>query len=133
MVKNAANFLILLLILILGCETPEMEKVSQPLIGEWLWVESSGGFAGTTILPKDNERVLLAFHKNGTFTIKLNGKETETGNYTVELQPSIFNQEQTYLLVYKNGISQGFQFEQKKLYLTDEVYDGFSHTYVKNE
>jgi hypothetical protein len=69
-------FILLLLTMGAGCEIDRNNYNPNSIIGKWMWLYSTGGFAGNTIYPKKGQTVTLELTKDSLFIERDNG-ETE--------------------------------------------------------
>lgn len=130
--KRKLHYLLMLTCMV-ACVS--IDKVtSKELTGSWLWQSSSGGIAGIIINADPAHARVLMFSKNGRFEEYLDSKLIRESSYQVENGKSITSEEPIPLIHYGNGyISQSFILSGNTLTLFDEVYDGYTSTYVQVE
>lgn len=103
------------------------------LEGSWEWISSSGGFAGTVRTPESTGEKRQIEFRGTRQLLFVNGEKVEERKIGFTQGESIFSQEKTLILRYENDAvpqSAGFR-GRDTLVLRDEVYDGFSSTYVR--
>lgn len=128
-IKNF-TFLILVMSLLISCESNSNIDDSSSISGNWIWVESSGGIAGQTNTPESTgNQIELEISQ---YTIKRfeNGELKSELTYKIEIGESIRSTEKVKLIVYENDWKQSFEKRGKKLYLYDECYDCFQNEYL---
>jgi hypothetical protein len=124
------NLLWFFVFIMFSCEN---EEPQNQIIGSWRWVVSQGGIAGLTIKPDENNQKQMVFDKNGIFTLIENGKTTISIKYVLSLEKSITSQDKVPMIVFpdENAMNLSYSIKGDSLYLFEEVYDGFGHTYVR--
>lgn len=123
-------FLILAILILISCESHSNIDDSSSIIGNWIWVESSGGIAGETNTPESTgNQIELEINK---YTVKRfeNGELMSELAYKIEISESIRSTEKIEMIVYENDWKQSFEKHGKKLYLYDECYDCFQNEYI---
>jgi hypothetical protein len=106
-----------------------------PLIGNWQWVQSSGGFAGKVENATESTVVkLLIFDKDGNVSQVENEKETLKDTYTIVRVKSIFTGNETDAVKYANSTKiQSFLIRNDSLFLSEECHDCYNHVYVRKK
>jgi len=109
---------------------PELQKV----FGKWQWVSTSGGFAGKTITPaseKYNQR--LEFTHDGTYKKYKNDSLVDGKNFSFSQSKSIHGLKQVWIISFdESSLKMAVLFlGPDTMILNEQVYDGFSHTYVR--
>ena len=125
----------ILSIFVSGCtkDRPANSDVER-LYGIWNWVQSSGGFAGVTTTPATaGYTKTLEFNNDGSYKWFKNGTLQGETKFTLTEGSSIFTSGTAHLIKYHNDfITQSVTFgEQDTLFLSDECYDCFGHTYTR--
>lgn len=113
------------------------------LFGKWRWLESSGGIGGVTINPvTESYSLTIEFTEKGIFKSFKNGKETDKCKFELSEGPSIMGIQTDAIINYidRSGFlglhhdswkqSAGFN-GNDTLILYDEMYDGFIHSYIR--
>ena len=123
-------FALFLSLILLGCESNE---VKPSLVGSWKWVESQGGIAGLTIKASESDQREMIFDSKGNFTMIQNGKTITQAKYELKNAKSITSTELKPMIIFPNEDAMNLSYEitGNNLYLFEEVYDGFGHTYVR--
>ena len=142
------SFILLIVLfssLFFGCkkESTDIEfpnSQSKQLIGSWKWVESSGGFTGSTINPTtEGFSDQMEFSEKGKNYKFREGEEMIIRNFEFEEKKSIFNSQIVYMIKYTstsegnlNNWFQSYHFiGNDSLFLSDECYDCYGHLYVR--
>ncbi|HLO45434.1 MAG TPA: hypothetical protein VK175_13945 [Leadbetterella sp.] len=123
-------FALFLSLILLSCESNE---VKPSVVGSWKWVESQGGIAGLTIKASESDQREMIFDAKGNFTMIQNGKTITQAKYELKNAKSITSTELKPMITFPNEDAMNLSYEitGNNLYLFEEVYDGFSHTYVR--
>jgi hypothetical protein len=102
-------FALLFWLLLMGCEA---ENANLAIVGNWKWVQSKGGIAGLTIKPSEADQREL---------------------YELKNAKSITSMELLPMIVFPNEdtMNMSYTIKNDSLFLIDEVYDGFGHTYFR--
>lgn len=125
--------MILLIIGMAACSKEEEIIKADNLTGEWRWVLKTGGIAGVYEKPKNDEVVILILNSDKTFKYLLNGKETSDGNYGLTKGESILLNKEVNIIVFNEHQKQMYELSGDSLYLSEDFYDGFNYTYVRNK
>jgi len=121
----------LTLISLLGCcKTHELAFEDQ-LVGQWQWVESTGGIDGRTDTPNNTGKEIILEFSTTTLRTFLNGSLDTEISYEVQLGSTIYSTDPTELIIYENGSKQSVQLKAAELILLDECYDCFQHRYTR--
>jgi hypothetical protein len=109
---------------------------STSLAGEWRWISSTGGIAGTTITPTsagyERKLVLTSDFKFSRYKDALLEK---SGTYEITKAKSIYKTELVDFIKFSDGTSSVIMTQTaEELSLADNFYDGFSEVYqrIKN-
>lgn len=110
----------------------EQDSVNNELVGTWKWVESTGGIAGVTLKPDSGVVRILSFKENGDFSVSENGQNLVQTTYTITSDTSIYNHEKVPMIKFKDEgqLTRSFSIKADTLFLSDEVYDGFTSKYL---
>lgn len=115
----------------INCSNDDEININQKLIGEWKWIESSGGIQGETINPQttgENRNIEITSDKIKYFT---NGVLISEFDYYLIKGESIRTNEKIDLMVYENDRKQSIVLNENKLILYDECYDCYQNEYIK--
>ncbi|MCJ7758302.1 MAG: hypothetical protein MUP24_09145 [Gillisia sp.] len=107
------------------------EKTTGEIIGNWNWIGSSGGIAGTTETPESTgDERKLEISKD---SIKgyLNGALNLKTKYTVETRKSLLFNEPRKMIISENGFKQIIDFDGDDLILIGDCNDCFTSGYKK--
>jgi hypothetical protein len=80
-------FALLLSLLVLSCATEPTVQPQTGLEGRWLWIESSGGFTGSTQKPEPGYSLIYEFSSDGSFKSYANGEPSNSLNYVLVKAP----------------------------------------------
>ncbi len=130
----AAITIISLFTLAIGCKEAKTEIDNAPLIDQWRLVQISGGIEGKTTNPDAYNTTILEFTKEGNYIETKNGQTQRQGKYSVSKGQSIYTHQRASLIKFEGSSTvSSFNFNTKRdsLYLNDEVYDGFTYSYVR--
>lgn len=110
----------------------ESQNQSNPLGGSWLWVQTSGGFAGIKKRAEDTGKVeLWSFSGDGVFTKTINGTvELETSYSIADERSMIYRDTRSILTI--EGMRYVITISSDGLSLQEDVYDGFAHEFSRN-
>ncbi len=115
----------------LSCSKEVKTQVNVEIIGKWIWVETSGGFAGTITTPKSTgNRITIEFTKT-SYIKYINGKLDAEMSYIIEPGNSIRKEGKTDLIIYENEKKQSIELKGDKLILFDECFDCFQNEYIR--
>ena len=131
-------------LLIFVCYSFGYSQQANPkkLIGNWNWIQSSGGFAGQIINPKTTGYdIQIEFTKNGLYKEGKDKKIDHQYKYRIKLGKTIYSQEPTDIIKYispsdskEEIISDSFEFKGKDtLILKNECRDCFIKMYVRRK
>ncbi len=120
--------LIVSLILLSACTADNL--VDNQIIGDWIWIQSSGGITGKTETPESTQTTKkLSITKKTVKYFVNNTLESEIG-YRLDLGESIRG-ENSKLIIYDSGNKQSYEIIENNLFIYDNCYDCFQHTYLK--
>jgi hypothetical protein len=123
---------IILFFTILACKKQDTAPQESALAGKWEWLESQGGKTGMTVKASQVNNRQLVFTHNGDFEMIENGESKIKTNYVIREGSSITSAEKVPLIYYRSNYwQQSYQVRRDSLFLTDEVYDGYRHIYLK--
>jgi len=118
--------------LFLGCSNSEVPSLQSELLGEWQWIESSGGIAGVTHTPESTGEEHVLIFRSNTVKKYINNTLVSETNYSIE-QVDSSSGERVDLFVYDDGgIDRRIQLDGNYLILYDyNVSDGFQYEYQR--
>ena len=123
-------FLFLTLTVLISCSTTDNDSADQ-IIGEWVWIESSGGLAGTTETPESTEKEIILQISNNSIKQFVNGTLESERPYNIERSESVLFGDVREMIVYDNGFRQIFSTTGKQLILTGDCNDCFQAEYER--
>ncbi|MGR3810590.1 hypothetical protein [Jiulongibacter sp. NS-SX5] len=116
---------------LVSCQTTDPAP-SNPLLGKWQWVKSTGGIAGTTILADSSNASVIQFGNDSSFVFSRTGFDTITSTYSISNGTSITSTDLEPLITVANAsFKWSFAVTESELVLFDQVYDGYTHNYVR--
>ncbi|WP_080054152.1 hypothetical protein [Spirosoma aerolatum] len=133
-------FVLLGAMLLVGCHK---ETASPAYVGNWIWSQSAGGFAGIVYKPKAGEQVLLRLDEAGKLTITRSDTLFFSSDYSVQQAKNpdeyvlTVSNKKVYSGAVKNFVpvlygNQQMIFQTGKLTLYDiDITDGFSHIFIR--
>ena len=124
------KYAILVFTLFFQCEKSDIAM--EEIYGDWRWVQSSGGFANIIYEASNPDQRVVSFGQDGTFKMVYNKQEIVYTTFSIALEKSISHSEKVEVINYANqAIRQSFTIKNDSLTLFDEVYDGFTHLYLR--
>ena len=131
--KKAVLFFVFIILTSCSSENSSISK-NKSLEGKWNWVQSTGGFAGTTSTPESSNQVIYIEFSGNSFKKYINGTLSADLTYVIKTQKSIFGGEKP-MLVSDNPIKDfgaiSFEIIGDKLHLNDECNDCYASVYVR--
>jgi len=129
----------LFLSLIIGCETATENQQENDLYGTWQLKIISGGFAGISdTLNIFEEKRVVSFHEDNSFSYFYNDSLTLEGKYLVKQDEVIFSSEKQDVIVYYDYNSDinvendaVYYLSTDTLVLADNYVDGFVRLYTR--
>ena len=135
--KTIRNILIVFFsVLLISCESnPTNEnKISSGIAGDWLWKNTSGGFAGTTTTPINGNVHILKITSDSNFVELRNDTTTFTDKFTTR-HNTFDDSSQSYLLIDFSTSRRFNLFVTKEttdsLVLSDMMMDGYISVYTR--
>ena len=125
------NHLLLLFIgiILISCSNDNDDSTGKGIIGNWNWIESSGGINGRTETPTSTGNEIKLEISNSIVKKYLNGNMISELNYSIELEE--YNGEQRQIIVYENQYSQVISLNGNHLILQDRCADCFQNEYTR--
>lgn len=126
-----------LTVFLASCEREDVAIAQeyQSIIGEWKWVESSGGIAGLTYKASNIDSRKRIYNADGTFETFHNDSLESKGTYRIVIGNTIRDENQQPLIQYtttdSSEYTQSFDVSAEHLVLFDEFYDGFTNLYTR--
>lgn len=126
------NLIFFIAFIISNCTT-ENDTITEPqIIGNWNWIESTGGIDGRTDTPSSTgNQIDLIISENSIKKI-VNGVEHSNSNYTIDNKQSILFGDKREMLTFENDFNQTFSVTHDQLILIDECTDCFRNVYSRN-
>ena len=124
-------FLFLTLSVFISCSTTTDNDSADQIIGEWVWIESSGGLAGTKETPESTEKEIILQISNNSIKQFVNGTLESDRTYHIERKESVIFGDVREMIVYDNGFWQIFSTTGKRLILTGDCNDCFQAEYER--
>lgn len=105
---------------------------SKKLFGSWTYDGNTGGFTGAGGSNRFSVDSSVEFTESGIFKVYVGSVQQSQKNFTIELKESIYDVSPREALVYDNGEYETFQIFNDTLYLSDELYDGYTYRFIRN-
>ena len=116
---------------LLSCSTTTNHDSADQIMGEWVWIESSGGLAGTTETPESTEKEIWLQISNNSIKQFINGTLESDRTYKIERRESVIFGDLRDMIIYGNGFRQIFSTTGNKLILTGDCNDCFQSEFVR--
>jgi hypothetical protein len=72
----------LLILVLFSCRKEKTTYSNQKVVGQWRWIQSSGGFIGNQVVkPATTEFVTVTLSKDFTYVASLNNQPMSRGNF----------------------------------------------------
>jgi len=116
-----------------GCEVSTILPAEGPLVGEWSWVEATGGIAGVTITPASTGQTIVLRFDDERVELVRNDELERTVEYRAVTKPDGSGLE----LTYDGPLLTGFESqtaslpEEDVLILTDPCCDGYEYRFER--
>ena len=104
--------------------TPTEE--SKALFGSWQYKSNSGGFSGAGENAAFSSENWIEFTEKGVFRQYKGSKKESQKRFKIELKESIYDSDLRPAIVYRNKKYETFQIVVDTLYVSDEIYDGYT-------
>lgn len=133
--KKLSFFLITITFFTFSCTKEEIvaQNSTSTLTGEWRWVSSTGGIAGTTITPETAgyERKLVLTN-DMTYSRYKDNVLQNSGKFEITKEKSIYKTELVDFIKFDDGTKSVIQGNTSdELLLADNFYDGFGETFKR--
>ncbi len=117
--------------LIWGCSNDNSDIGLDSIVGNWVWVRSSGGIAGTTETPESTgKNVRLEITNDSTRTF-VNGNLVSSQKYTLETRESLLFKAPRTMKVSEEGFRTIVEFDNGNLILIGDCFDCMSSVYKR--
>ena len=130
----------ILVLITLSCDDDDPVSVKDKLVGEWFWVQSTGGWTGGTITPDSvGYSIILSFEEDGTYRkfqndtlVFICSYTIERKEYNTELRDFLIIEDPDQMPPYCYQVDQVIEFETANtLKLIENCFDCYVHTYLK--
>ncbi|NWJ50349.1 MAG: hypothetical protein HXX14_05750 [Bacteroidetes bacterium] len=132
--KSVFHVIIIALFGIMGCtKTTDENTASADLIGNWQWVKTSGGIAGTIQTPTTlGYTYMVTYTKEGRFLqYDKDNKLAYDESYVVSRATSILDNKERDMVTLDAATTFSFEIRNDSLFLYQEAYDGSNVTFIK--
>jgi hypothetical protein len=128
------SFLIIFSILLftLSCENSTSTNSEDKLVGEWIWIQSGGGYFGVILNPDSvGYNLKIVFEKDGMYKEYKDDLLVIESHYEIEQkQYGANNEKRDFLIIEGNHVEQLIEFEDSNnLNLIDNCMDCYVHKY----
>lgn len=128
-------YVFLIVLFFVSCDKEkDTEKNStniKELQGFWRWTSSTGGIAGSTHTPESTNVSKFIYIGDHVISFYKDGAQKRAETFEIQSNTSIYNHQNTPMFVFE-GYQQSFETEGNVLLLKDELYDGFVHSYKRD-
>lgn len=116
-------------------ETSSSESEFSKYTGTWLWIKTTGGFAGVEITPAEGTSLKISFDEFGRFRLYRNDSLKVIATSTVKQSKNVYD-----IISYSDITTFNFSFDSSNDYaylqndtlsLWDGMYDGFFSAFKK--
>lgn len=115
--------------LFFACSDDSNDKHNK-LVGNWNWIETSGGIIGTSITPESSGNTIKLNISDSEIKKYINSKLETVLTYTIKTGKSILGGTKE-MIVYDNETIQSFTITDNVLVIHEESYDGYQYVYQK--
>ncbi|WP_298520088.1 hypothetical protein [uncultured Kordia sp.] len=118
---------------LLSCSNDDDQTAvtNSSIIGNWSWIQSSGGIGGWTHTPESTGTIQQLQISATTIKRYINNELVSETNYTIETGESIILSGEHELLIEDNEFRNIIQFHDGNLFLTGDCNDCFISEYAK--
>ena len=132
-----STFLIIFSILFftLSCDDSTSPNSEDKIVGEWIWIQSSGGWTGGIINPDSvGYNIKIVFEKDGVYKEYKDDSLSIKSHYIIEhKQYGANNEKRDFLIIEDHHVGQLIEFEDSnKLNLIENCMDCYVHNYYKS-
>lgn len=114
----------------LSCSNDDHD-IDDQVLGNWEWIQSSGGIAGTTETPDSTGNSIMLEITRTAIKQFINGTLSFETGYSIKSQESTIFGGIRNMIIYENGFKQSFERVGNKLFLSGECNDCFLSEYEK--
>ena len=107
---------------------------SVTLVGQWLWVQSSGGLQGKIITPPAGDRSTVRFTSDWKYYSYSHDTLKGSTSYSLIRDKTIYSRDSLDVIVFQDSSMPNLvvvQLTRDTLCLGDNMFDGFSSTFVR--
>lgn len=147
MKKLTAVLMLMTILFMYSCEksesekyNPEFEILNKNLLGDWIWLAKTGGFAGTIKTPaSEGKNVVLTFLPDQKYSVTVNGVLQGEGNYYTSHISDVNAVEKNFIIFSDPKLlplgnsphKRLFEIKNDLLTMKDDYADGFNDTYTR--
>lgn len=124
-------YLILFAFALSGCSSDDDNGTTTQLIGEWTWVQSSGGLVGNLQTPESIGATRSLVFTTTTLQSFEDGVMIAESDYTLETLESVLFNEPREMLVTNLSVRNIVELEGEQLILTGDFNDCVTSTYIR--
>lgn len=126
---------IFILLALSSCSDKDKVERRDELVGDWKWINTTGGIAGVNRVPEDGEIVILKLNNDYSFSQIDKGVEVRSGTYTLGNKTSMLFNKEMPVLTLNNSTDLMYSLAESEsglfLHLNEDYHDGFNYIYVK--
>lgn len=131
--KKLTFLLIISTFLAFSCTKEEVTAKDSSITGEWQWIMSTGGIAGTTITPASTGyKRKLVLSSDFKYARYKNDVLEKSGTFEIVKAKSIYKAELVDFIKYDDSTMSVIEsVSTDELLLADNFYDGFGETFKR--
>lgn len=115
----------------ISCSTPTDDLSKDQIPGNWIWLESTGGIAGTTETPESTQKTVRLEISGTSINRFVNNNLESNRTYTIAKQKSLIYGEDREMILYENGLKQIYFTTGDRLILIDDCKDCYQSEYQR--
>ena len=104
---------------------------SKKIFGSWSYDSNFGGNAGTGESKRFKNDTWVEFTEKGYFKVYLGSKKQSQKQFKIKMVETIYDASHRPAIYYVNGDFETYQISHDTLYLSDEIYDGYTYRFIK--
>lgn len=126
------GFLFSLAMLLSGCQKEVNCARYMGIYGDWIWVESVGGFGGWTLNPESEQRTSSLHFDNYYLEEYVQDSLVRKETYQLGISEDVLlgTEEKTFI-AFASGTRQAILISETELVLIDQCFDCFFHRYKR--
>ncbi|MCB0521972.1 MAG: hypothetical protein KDD27_23720 [Saprospiraceae bacterium] len=132
-IRTNLIFTFILILILLGCKKDDECFKAIGINGEWIWVESVGGFGGWTLTPESESITKKLIIDDFFYKEFVNDSLVLETEYELGIsEETLLGTEERTFIKFDSGGEQAIIIEDSELELIDQCFDCFNHRYRRN-